>query len=93
MGALNSPAGVKKLSRDLQFAADRMAGMERDHGDFNCPTYSEILMSPEDRSVRGRSSPAGKMQIGGHMNFGSEGTFDFDAVGGIRQLDGEVSGL
>ena len=79
LGALNSTAGVKKL----ESAVDRMAGMDRDPGGFNCLTYSEISMSPEDRSVRGRSSPAGKMQIGGHMNFGSERTFTFDAVGGM----------
>ena len=88
LGGLNSPAGVKKLSKDLQSAVDRMAGMERDRGGFNCPTYSEISRSPEDRSARGRSPPAGKMQMGSHMDFGLVGTLPFDAVGGMPAARG-----
>ena len=92
LGALNSPAGVKKLSRDLEAAMDQMAERDTHRGGYNCPTYSEIWMSPEDRSVQGRLSPAGKMQVGSHMDFSSVGTLPFDAVGGMPTARGGVSG-
>ena len=60
-----------------------MARMERLQVFFSCPTYNEISMSPGNSSFQGRSSPAGRMQMGDHMNFGSERTFTFDAVGGM----------
>ena len=88
LGALNSPAGVKKLSRDLEAAVDQMAERDTHRGGYICPTYSEISMSPEGRSVQGRLSSAGKMQVGSHMGLGSAGTLAFDAVGGMPAVRG-----
>ena len=88
LGALNSAAGVRKLSKELESAVDQMAGMDRDPGGFCCPTYSEISMSPEGRGVRGRSSPAVKMQVGGYRDFSSVGAMPFDAVGGMPTARG-----
>ena len=88
LGALNSAAGVRKLSKELESAVYRMAGMDRDPGGFCCPTYSEISMSPEGRGVRGRSSPAVKMQVGGYRDFSSVGAMPFDAVGGMPTARG-----